>query len=260
MSNKTMSKRDAPRELAQPMTGGIDFTAAIQAAVQLGKDGVEVLERIEAMEQRQAERRAEAAFNDALGELHSRMGSVVKNCTARFTTKSGKSVQYRYADKHAIARAARDAGAGDLGLSWSWDYPEVTAESVTVSCILKHRAGHREKSTWTAPIEGGNPMTSLCQKRKIATTFAERVTLASVLGITDTEDDVDGQMPRDEDPRDLGPAVSEDQAATLQALIDETGADLARFLNWCEADSIESVPASKFAAACRALEKKRSAS
>jgi len=230
-------------------TGGIDLTTAIETAAKLGKDGVEVLERLERMMIAKDERDAHVEFNAAVADLHSRIGSIVKNRSANFKTKSGANVSYRYADLHQVATALRNAGAGDLGLSWSWD-TEYMDPAQVVTCTLSHSAGHSRKASWRAPIEQGNPLTSAPQKAKIATTFGQRVTLIQVFGLTDTEDDVDGQMPA----KVIRPPITPEQALTLEARCREaaeakgqkTAFVIDRMLKWAGADSLESFPADRY--------------
>ncbi len=235
----------------QVVPTSIDLTQAIQTASSLGKEGEGVLERLELMMERQNARSAVQLFNTAVAELHARIGSVTKNRTANFKTRSGASVSYRYADLHQVANALRDAGAGNLGLSWSWD-TEYADGAQVVTCTLSHSAGHSRKGSWRAPIEDGNPMTSAPQKAKIATTFGQRVTLIQVFGLTDTEDDVDGQMPARQYAR-----VSADEALTLEARTREAaeakgkdpGAVLKQMLSWAGVGSVEDFPRNRYEAA-----------
>lgn len=56
-----------------------------------------------------------------------------------------------------------------------------------------------------------------------------------------------------------GPAfISESEAANIEALIEEVGADRAGLLNWAKADTVERIPANKYADTIRALQAKRS--
>ena len=244
-------------------TTGIDWGAAIAAAIELGKDGVEVLERLHAIQKDERAANARAAFYLAVSELHARLGSIPKNRTAKFATKSGGKVSYRYADLHAIATALRKH-TGALGLAWKWD-TTYSENSETVTCIAVHRDGHYETSTWRAPIDGGNPMTSGPQKAKIATTFAQRVTLIQVFGLTDTDDDVDGQMPAESPAKasdaPVGP-ITPEQAGTLRERLVALERTEFQFLTYfsravgCAEDSpiqkIEDIPASHYQDALRA--------
>lgn len=239
-------------------TGGIDLSAAIAAAAQLGPSGVEVLERLHAIAKDDRAANARAAYSAAIADLHARIGSIPKNRTASFATKAGGKVSYRYADLHAIASALRKH-TGPLGLSWRW-HTAGDDSGVTVTCTASHRDGHSEASTWRAPIESGNPMTSAPQKAKIATTFAQRVTLIQVFGLTDTEDDVDGAMPEGDGGAVVEAVIAPASAANLSALFDEApdpAGERKRFLAWIGSDSFEDIPAAEERRAFAAVEAKR---
>lgn len=247
-------------------TGGIDLSAAIQAAAALGKDGVEVMERLHKIAQEERAANSRAAFNAAVADLHGRIGSIPKNRTASFLTKAGSKVTYRYADLHAIATALRKH-TGALGLSWRWS-TESSDRGEKVTCHASHRDGHSESATWAAPIEGGNPLTSDCQKAKIATTFAQRVTLIQVFGLTDTEDDIDGTMPvgevRDDGGDQFGATqdgrITEHQVANLAAIISEApvpDAEAKKFLAHMGVARLAEIPAARFEYASKLLEKRR---
>lgn len=231
------------KALAAPAT--IDLSEAIQAAAALGKEGVESLKELHAMARAERDDAARAAFFRSMADLHARIGSIPKNRTASFATKAGGKVSYRYADLHAIASALRKH-TGALGLAWRWE--TVNDDSgVTVTCTASHRDGHSVASAWRAPIEGGNPMTSAPQKVKIATTFAQRVTLIQVFGLTDTEDDVDGVETVEDGSHggfdgDGAPQDDPDlahRAANLKADMESIGGDPTRFLKWLGVERVD---------------------
>lgn len=266
MSNTEIAPRSSA---AIAPTGGIDLSAAIQAAAALGKDGVEVMERLHKIAQEERASNARAAFNSAVADLHGRIGSIPKNRTASFLTKGGSKVTYRYADLHAIATALRKH-TGALGLSWRWSTVSGDRGEV-VTCHASHRDGHSESATWAAPIEGGNPLTSDCQKAKIATTFAQRVTLIQVFGLTDTEDDIDGAMPvgevRGDGPDTDAPhapsdgRISEAQVANLAAIISEApdaDEEARKFLAHMNVSRLAEIHVARHEYATKLLEKRRS--
>lgn len=235
--------------------GALDLAPAILKATELGREGVEVLERLHAIQKEERAASARAAFNAAISELHGLVGSITKNRTASFKTRQGASVEYRYADLHQVATCLR-RHTKDLGLSWRWSTEYIDSSEV-VTCTVSHRDGHSESSTWRAPIESGNPMTSAPQKAKIATTFAQRVTLIQAFGLTDTEDDVDGAMPNGGGGGST--AVTDDQAREIEALIDAAGMDekaTQRFLKWAGVPSVSEVPAARFGECIGLLKRK----
>lgn len=51
--------------------------------------------------------------------------------------------------------------------------------------------------------------------------------------------------------------ISKAKAAEITGLVDETGSDLVGFLNFCHAESVETIPANKYETARDALIAKR---
>ncbi len=259
----------ATTEKAELAPGSPDLTQAFIEAAKMGPEGAETIAKLQEVQIRQDEWNARKSFSSAMADLHGRMGSVRKNQTATIKTRDGRTMQYHYADKHAIASAIRKAGAASLGLSWSWDYKD-TEYGIEATCWAKHRDGHRESATWSSVKDGrDNPLTSNTQKKKILTTTAERVTLASVFGITDTEDDVDAPAMAYDAEDAGGAAISDDQAREIEAVMTTVAASHDKagdqgwidrqwrhFLGWLGVDAVASIPAARFAEALGALKGK----
>ena len=96
------------------------------------------------------------------------------------------------------------------------------------------------------------------QKLGSALTYMRRYTISSLLSISSPgpgeEDDGNSAMPGKPAPSKL---ITPEQAASLQALAEEVGADIPRLLKFCTAPDFERVPASKYASAISGLEAKR---
>jgi len=87
-----------------------------------------------------------------------------------------------------------------------------------------------------------------------ACTYARRYTLAAVLGLVGEEDDdANAATATAHDP------ITKGQAADLEAMIEEVGADKAGFLAYMRAESLENIPAGQYRKAVAALEAKRRA-
>ena len=87
-----------------------------------------------------------------------------------------------------------------------------------------------------------------------ATTYARRYSLAAALCLVGDDDD-DGEAAT----AAAAKPITEKQAADILALIEDVGADKARFLRHIKASSIEAIPASEYHKAIEALERKRKA-
>src|SRR5690606_23489165 len=210
---------------------------------------VEALERLVALKERVDREAARRAYFDALAAAQEEMPEIPRKRTARILTKSGAEYSYRYAALEDIARVVKPI-LNRHGLSYSWDV--VQGEQVLiVTCILRHVGGHEERASFPVPIDSGARM-SAAQANGAALTYGRRQSLIAVLGLTTADDDVDGA--------DVGAPsdrITRQQAADLDALIDEVGADRQKFLAWAGVERIEDLPADRYATAVRMLERKR---
>lgn len=126
---------------------------------------------------------------------------------------------------------------------------------VTVSGTLMHREGHRETTELTLEADTSGSKNSV-QSIGSSLQYAKRYIEASLLNLTTGGEDDDGARAATE-------FVSEDQAATLIALIEEVGKDKKHdtevFCKYFKIEKVASLPAARYTDAVKALEKKRKA-
>lgn len=138
----------------------------------------------------------------------------------------------------------------ECGLSYTWD-SKVEGGTITCVCTVRHVLGHHEAATIQLPTDSASAMSSQ-QKVGAALTFARRLSLTQALGLTTTDDDIDG--------RDTsGGTITEEQVHALVALATQVKADMPRFLKYCGVESLDKLPANRYEAAVAVLEKKRQA-
>jgi hypothetical protein len=85
--------------------------------------------------------------------------------------------------------------------------------------------------------------------------YLERYTLYAILGLASREMDDDGENASAKPE----PVLNDDQLANIEALINETGADVKKFCTFMKANEIPSIKAKDYASAVKALEAKRKA-
>ena len=131
---------------------------------------------------------------------------------------------------------------------------EVTSEltengpEVAVTSVLQHASGYRFTS---GPLKL-RPTKADPQGVAGCVTYGRRITCAALLSISG-DDDQDGN-----DTVQVSPEfVSREQAANIQALATEVGADISAFLKYMKASSIERIRASQYNDAVSALQRKR---
>jgi len=198
------------------------------------------------------EREAVRAFNSAFTKAQAEFPAIKKDKNVSFGNTA-----YNHASFNGIVKAIR-AVLHQNGLSFRHDVKENTNSegllaSLTVTCVLAHQDGHSESAQLTAnPDTSGNK--NSIQAVGSAVTYLKRYTLEAVTGVTTTDDD--------DDAHGATGTVTEEQAANIQSLIDETKSDKQRLLNWINsaghaAGSVDHIPASMYDSVVNQLESKR---
>lgn len=239
-----VATHEEPMELAESANGNVSrlVELAIREKVDVG-----VLERLVDLQERVMERDARAAFFEALNAFQEEVPEIAKSKTAEVTTKSGGRYSYTYAPLEEITRTIRPV-LKDHGLSYSWTTdPGERDDILNVVCILRHVAGHEERAVFPVPTQTDAAMSG-AQKQGAALTYGRRQSLEAVLGLT-TSDDVDG----------AGQAqpIGEWEYEKLDDMLEETGADRRKFLDWLGVEALEDLTMDQYPTAFDALKRKK---
>ena len=219
----------------------------IQAIAKMAASGVgtEVIEQMKGLVEWDDARKAKAEFNSAFSKAKRKF---------KQAKKSGYNAHLKsyYSLLEDYDNATREALA-EFGLSWRHVPKTLENDVISVTCVLAHESGHYEVAEMQAPgYSMTNNAVNKMQSVGIVNTYLKRMTLCSLLGlVSDSEFDNDGNGGKTTE------YITEEQAANIQALIDEVGADKAGFLKWCKSESLETIPANKFKACVSALEERR---
>lgn len=136
------------------------------------------------------------------------------------------------------------------GLDARWDI-EQSEKSIKVTCILTHVLGYSEKVPLSGPPDVSGQKNHI-QQIKSTLTYLKLATFEAVTGIATQDGNAD------DDGNAAGNApVSDVQAAALETLADDTGADRIRFCRYFKIDRIADLPAKEFDKAKRMLEGKK---
>lgn len=249
MSNEII-QHHAGAALAPESVAGGDVSALVRLAIEQ-QVPVEALERLVALQERVMERDARAAFVQALAAFRQECPPILKTReNEQFSvTRNGVRRKARYAPLEDIDRIAGPIAAKH-GLTWTWD-TRVEGAAMHVGCRVMHVMGHSEVTTVIMPTEskaGSSPQ----QKYGSAQTYGMRYSLVAALGITTADDDLDGAATAEEVE-----TISDSEAADLQALMDEVGADRGKFLKWAGVTGLSDLPKARLPEAIRLLERKR---
>ncbi len=122
---------------------------------------------------------------------------------------------------------------------------------VSVTGVLSHAEGHEERTSLTLPIDSSGAK-NVVQSIGSSTSYGKRYTASALLNLrSGTSEDDDGI-------RGGGAAsVTDEQAANIEALISEVGANKSAMLEWLKVASIDAIPATKYSDVIAKLEAKR---
>lgn len=248
---------------AQPET--LDLRPAIEAAAALGKDGVEVLERLHAIQKEEREATAKAAFVAAMNELRAELPRIIKKRDGQHgVRRDGSKMRGRYAPLDDITEVV-DPYCAKHGFIYEFGREIVPGRDTDyVTCVVTHEGGHERTSRYPAPAGPTNKGTNALQAIAVGETYARRYAFCAAFGITTADEDLDGA----DDGGAKADPITDEQFAVLSEMVDEMAAeDVQKLMRWLEASwkvtSIADLPSSAFdkvKAACkRALEKRGNA-
>lgn len=156
--------------------------AMIQQAISSGA-GIEVMEKLLAMNERYDAFQARKAFDDAMATLRQDMPTVVKSQSADF---GNGGAAYKYEDLSAVTEVLSPIMA-NVGLSFRWR-TQSNEKGVAVTCIISHRDGHSEETTLAAGFDTSGKKNAI-QSLGSAVTYLQRYTLKAAVGIAAAKDD-----------------------------------------------------------------------
>jgi len=231
----------------EPAQESAALIQVIERAASNPQVDLDKMERLLAMQERILERNARAAYADAMAAMQAELPIIAERGGIK---DRGGNVQSRYAlweDVVGVITPILSRHGFSLSFRTGND-----AAGVTVTGVLTHREGHSEQTSMTLPIDTSGSKNAV-QSVGSSTSYGKRYTAAALLNLRTGEADDDGQT---------GPGgfITEEQAADLEALMEEVGADRPKFLKYMRCASVADIPAAAYANAVKALEAKRAKS
>lgn len=209
-----------------------------------GKDELEVLERMFDFDLKVKEQQAKEAFNSAMAAFKADPPKIYKDKNADFGP--GKT-KYSYADLAKASEIINKAlSIHGLSASWRTDQPE--NGSIKVTCIITHQLGHSESTSLSAEPDASGSKNKI-QAIGSTTAYLERYTLFALTGLAP-----EGM---DNDAHGEPVYISTDQAIEINDLLEETGANEAKFLKVAEAEKVEQILESKYKMLIGQLQRKK---
>lgn len=190
------------------------------------------------LQERFERNRAAEAYAAAITQFQSRCPQIKKD------RKPTSGPSYTYASYDDVMLVAGPLLA-ECGISVSFSTKTID-KALEATCKL--RVGtHTEEHSFTVPVP--EMRVNDTQRFGAALRYAQRYALCGALNIVVTDEDVDaGNLNVN--------TITEEQAIQLQEWIDSTGADKAKFLAYLKVSQLSDLPASKFANAMEAIQKK----
>jgi hypothetical protein len=228
------------------MQDGATLLAVISRAAADPQCDIEKMERLMQMHERMQARQSAAEFAAALSDMQDQLPSIGERGNA--------AGRYTYALWEDINTAIKPVlKAHGFALSFRTDF----TDGITVTGVLSHRSGHSEQTSIKLPADASGNKNAV-QAVASSVSYGKRYTAGALLNLTSHGEDDDAYRAAVE-------LVSADQAATLQALIEEVKADLPAFFKYlsgvCKVQiaKVEEIPAKAYADAVSLLNRKRRA-
>jgi len=215
-------------------------------AVERGAD-LQQLEKLMDLQERWEANNARKGFVAAMSAFKANPPRIVKDKLVDFTTGRGRTT-YLHATLGAVVAAVID-GLSKHGITHRWSTAQ-EGNRITVICTLTHIDGHSESNQLTAAADESGGKNAI-QAVASTVSYLQRYTLLAATGLATYDQDDDARAAAD------APRITEAQVADLEALLDEVGADRAKFLAYLKVESLSEVKASEFSAVVKLLERKR---
>jgi hypothetical protein len=145
------------------------------------------------------------------------------------------------------------------GFSVSFDEDDSPkAEHIRVLAYVAHEAGFTRTYRKDMPADGkgakGGDVMTKTHAAGAAASYGMRYLLKGIFNVAVGEDDADGNAPPADDDQ-----ITEEQAATVRDLIEETNSDIEKFCQYLKVEAIPDIRQSQFGRVIAMLEKKRGA-
>lgn len=223
---------------------GVALIRLIESVALMPNVDVERLEKLLDMQERITARNAKTAYAAALSEMQPELPVIAE----RGKIDIGRGKPQSYALWEDINEAIKPVLARH-GFAISFRTGRTDAH-IVVTGVLSHREGHTEETTMHLPLDNSGSKNGV-QAVGSSTSYGKRYTASALLNLTSRGEDDDGRA------AGAAPTITDDQIGDITALLEEVGADKARFLAYLKVGRLADIPADRYSAAVAALEAKR---
>jgi len=208
-------RREVALEPAAPANSPMGM---MLAALQQGAS-LEQVEKMMDLQERWQKAEAKKAYDAAFAAFKAEAVRIVKGRNVKDGPLKGKS----YAELHDVVNAVTPA-LSKHGLSSSWKLTKDEKDWMEVTCYLRHVGGHEESVSMGGPPDMGGAKNAI-QARASTKTYLERYTLKAITGLSEQDDDNDGDAPVDNGTRDewISKVAQAESLQELEAIWQEGG-------------------------------------
>lgn len=190
------------------------------------------LEKLVALYERMQDRQAGKDYAVAFVELQKAVSQEKIEASKIVPDKYG-NVKFRFAPYEEIM-AKVEPLIHEHGFTVTFDQKIEECRIVAV-CKLKHSGGHCETNSFAVRIGSGPPGASECQADGAASTYAKRFALCNALNIKIEKEAMQSDIKIE------GGAITQQEADELRDMVDESGGDRQKFLDFAHAKSFEDI-------------------
>lgn len=237
------------REVVAPASESAAIFQIIERAARDPNVDLDKMERLMAMRERELNRHAEQAFNEAMKAAQAEMRAI----SADATNTQTRSKYATYAKLDAALRPIYTKH----GFSVSFDEDD-SPKPDHIRCLayVAHEAGHTRTYRKDMPADGkgakGGDVMTKTHATGAASSYGQRYLMRNIWNVAVGEDDTDGNAV--DAPAET---INADQLATIRRLIEETNSDIQKFCELGKIDALPDMPARQFDNAVRLLEQKK---
>lgn len=206
----------------------------LNLAIEKGAD-LDRLEKLMDLQQRWEANEARKAYTAAMSAFKKNPPEIEKDRHVTYKTNSG-TVDYHHASLGNVTGTINSA-LGLHGLSAAWD-TEQTEKGIKVTCKITHIMGHFESTSLTAASDTSGGKNAI-QALGSTISYLSRYTLLALSGLATHDMDDDGKASDVE-------YITAEQTATIKEGLEAKSVDLAKFLAYIEAESIEKILSAHF--------------
>jgi hypothetical protein len=242
-------ERTPKRDTTLAVAGGDAFMAMIsKAAADPSFDPVRMSQLVD-LRNNEIKRLAEEAFNDAMSACQAEMRPVA-------TDADNEQTRSRYATYGALDKALRPIYTKH-GFAISYDETDSPKPDHVRILAYVSRGGFTRTYRKDMAVDGlgpkGNPVMTKTHASGSASSYGMRYLLKMIFNVAVGEDDNDGNGAGDYE------RITDQQAADLNALIQEVGGNKDALLTYFKVDRLGDLPASEYSRVVRTVEDKRKA-